>query len=449
MNLPTNFFLITGLALATFLPLRPVLADYYFNPHYIISDEEMQDYNSMTLQEIERFLLGKLSGLSLRSFPDYQGNVKLASEIIFQAAQESKINPKVLLATLQKEQSLIENIFPSQNQLDKAMGYRCPDSGGCSPNSLGFGKQVDGAAWQFRQYLDHPDQWTFQVGQSYEVDGLTITPITSATAGLYNYTPHYSGNERFWRLWVKYWGKNHPDGSLLKAVGDSGVWLIQYGLRRPITSYGVLLSRFDPKKIITVNKSDLEKWAVGPPIRFHNYSLLHAPAGPVYLLVDDELRHIASMEVFRSIGFNWDEVIDVADADIAGYQFGTEITSSNAYPTGALLQDSSSNGVYYVDNGIRYPIYSLEILKSNFPTRVITRVASSQLDQYQLGEPIKFRDGELVKADNDGKIYAIADGERHWITSEAVFDKLNYRWDNVIVSSAQAVELQPLGDSIE
>ena len=439
---------ICSICLLSLLPY-PVLADYYFNPHLIISDEEMEDYDAMTLSEVQRFLMEKTSGLSLRTLPDYQGTTKLASEIIWQASQESRINPKVLLTTLQKEQSLIESIWPSQNQLDKAMGYRCPDSGSCHPNGLGFGKQVDGAAWQFRQYLDNPTQWTYQAGKTADLDESTVTPVNQATAGLYNYTPHYSGNERFWRLWVKYWGKNHPDGSLLKADGDSGVWLIQYGLRRPITSYGVLLSRFDPKKIITVNKTDLEKWEVGPPIRFHNYSLLRLPDGSVYLLVDDELRHIASMEVFRLIGFNWDEVSEVADADLAGYQFGSEITSSSAYPTGALLQDRVTTGVYYVDNGIRYPLYSPEIMKANFPTKVISRVAPEQLQQYWLGLPLQFRDGELIKADSDSKVYVIADGERRWIPNEEIFDKLGYRWDNVIVTAAHAVNIHELGENVE
>ena len=211
----------------------------------------------------------------------------------------------------------------------------------------------------------------------------------------------------------------------------------------------MLLSRFDPKKIITVTKADLDKWEIGPPIRFHNYSLLHVPDGSVYLLVDDELRHIVSMEVFRSIGFNWDQVIDVQQSDLAGYRVGLDVTTSSAYPTGALLQDRSSNGVYYVDNGFRYPIYSPEIMKANFLNKPITRVAPEQLQQYWLGDPVKFRDGELIRAIDDSKVYVIADGLRRWIPTEVVFDKLVYRWDNVIITSAQAVQVHPLGESIE
>jgi len=427
----------------------PARADYYFNPHFIITDEEMADYDSMSLVAIQRFLEEQGSGLAPLYAEDYQGNMIKASQIIWQAAQESKINPQVLLATLQKEQSLIGESAPSQRQLDRAMGYRCPDDGSCNGSTLHFGKQVDGAAWQFRQYMDNPGNWNFQAGQQYEIDGFIIVPVNNATASFYNYTPHYSGNERFSKIWLDYWGKNYPDGSLLKAYDSSGVWLVQYGVRRLITSWGVLVSRFDPKKIITVSQTDLEKYEVGPSIKFHNYSLLAAADGKIYLLVNDELRHIASPEVFRKIGFNYEEVEPVEEADLAGYNFGAEITVESAYPTGALLQDNQTGGVYFVENGIKYPIYSREIMEANFSDKILTAISPEVLADYTTGQPVKFKDGELVQAANDSKVYVISNGTRRWIKSETAFAEFSYKWDNIIITSPAAVNVHPLGEDIE
>ena len=424
-------------------------AEYYFNPHFIITDEEMTDYDSMSLAGIEIFLAEKNSGLANRRFLDFEGIMKPASEIIWQAAQESRISPKVLLVTLQKEQSLVEDQAPTQNQLDKAMGYRCPDDGICNPRSLGFGKQVDGAAWQLRQYFGNPLSWTYQLGGTYIIDNHIITPINQATANLYNYTPHYSGNSRFWQIWQDYWGRNYPDGSLLKTADNPGVWYVQYGTKRLITSWGVLLSRFEPKKIIIVSRTDLEKYEAGPPIKFYNYSLLALADGKTYLLVNDQLRYITSPAVFRTIGFNPEEVEMVEAADLVGYRYGPDITAETIYPTGALLQDKTTGGVYFVENAIKQPIYSREIMAANFPGRVLTQVSPEELDQYQTGEPVKFRDGELIKSVNDSKVYVIADGYRRWIKTEETFVKFGYRWDNIITTSQQAVNVHLLGEDIE
>ena len=421
--------------------------ELFFNPNFLLSDEELQDSTALTLQGVQRFLEEQGSGLAHRSFTDYQGIVRPASEIIWLAAQESQINPKVLLTTLQKEQSLINDPAPTQRQLDRAMGYRCPDNGSCHPNTLDFGKQVDGAAWQFRQYLDHPQDWFFKPGLVYWVDEqYIIIPTNIATAGFYNYTPHYSGNLRFWGLWSKYWSREYPDGTLLKAHDNPDVWLIQYGTRRLITSYSVLLSRFDPGRIIIVNASDIDHYPVGLSIQFSNYSILRTADGQRYLVVDDQIRPIVDDAAFRKLGYNPEEIIDVEAGELVGYTPGVNISVDSLYPTGVLLQNKTTGGVYYVDNGVRYPIIAREILRTRFPRLHMEQVEPVALDQYPEGFPVLFRDGELVRAANDAKIYVISGGLRRWIPSELVFTNLGYRWENVITTSQQALDLHPLGD---
>lgn len=428
---------------------RVVLAEYYFNPHFILDDQEMADYDSMTITDIQRFLEEKGSGLSNLYLPDYKEETQKPSTIIWQAAQESQINPKVLITTLQKEQSLIETASPSQKQLDRAMGYRCPDSGSCNASTLHFGKQVDGAAWQFRQYMDNPLDWYFQAGQIYQIDNYLISPTTQATASLYIYTPHYSGNQHFWEIWQKYWGKNYPNGSLVKMANNAGVWYVQDGFRRVITSYSTLLSRFDPKKILVISETDLEKYEIGPSIKFPNYSLLKSPAGKIYLVVDDEIRYITSPEVFRVIGFNPEEVEDISQEDLAIYKSGADITTESVYPTGGLVQNNQTGGVYYVKDGEKHPIYSAEIMKTRYKNRILTAVSPEELNQYQLADPVKFQAGELVKSDQENKVYVIEDGNRRWIKTQESFVKFGYKWDNIITTNQKAIELHPLGEDME
>ncbi|OGY45859.1 MAG: hypothetical protein A2731_01925 [Candidatus Buchananbacteria bacterium RIFCSPHIGHO2_01_FULL_39_8] len=445
----TNIFVFLCFCVFVIFSPFPVLAEYYFNPHFVLTDEEMEDYDSLSLIQIQRFLEEKGSGLAKMYLADWQENVIKASTIIWQAAQESSINPKVLLATLQKEQSLVGEPNPTQRQIDRAMGYRCPDDGVCNPSTLHFGKQVDGAAWQFRQYMDNPLAWNFRADESYNIDGWIIRPVNTATAGLYNYTPHYSGNQRFWQIWQDYWGKNYPEGSLVKVADDPGVWLIQYGSRRLITAWAVLLSRFDPRKILTISRTDLEKYEIGPSIKFPNYSLLGLPDGKIYLVVDDEIRYITSPEVFRIIGFNPEEIELVTEVDLVGYEVGKDITAQSIYPTGALLQDKTSGGVYFVEDGIKQPIYSKEIMEANFPKRILTQVSPEELDQYQTGAPVKFKDGELIKSREGSEVYVISNGNRRWIKSEEAFAKYSYKWDNIIVTSQQAVNIHPLDEEVE
>ena len=118
--------------------------------------------------------------------------------------QHVRINPRVLLATLQKEQGLIDSYAKAtQGALDWAMGYAVFEGAGPTPAYKGFFGQVLAAAWQF----DHDfEQLEPGVQPPITVDGVTLTPKNRATAVLYKYTPHLSAGELFWTLWTQYFG---------------------------------------------------------------------------------------------------------------------------------------------------------------------------------------------------------------------------------------------------
>ncbi len=427
-----------------------------FNPNYIISNEEVLDYDSMTLEEIQSFLENKGGYLAHATFicPE-DGKKYTAAEIIYDRAITNKISPKFLIVLLQKEQSLIEDKNPKQSQLDWATGYGCPDGGTCNPRWKGFWKQVNSASLQFRDYMDNPHLYKYQAGKTYiftnpystiKKEAVRVTPVNRATAALYNYTPHvYNGNYNFYKIWQRYFTRIYPNGSLLRAEGEPGVWLIQNGKKRPFLTKGALTSRFDVNKIITVKKTELDAYEKGDPIKFPQYSLVRSPNGTIYLLIDDTRRGFVSGEAFRKIGFNPEEVIDVSWEDLKPYKEGEPITASSTYPTGALLQDNTTGGVYYVTEGTKAPLLDAIFLKTKFKNRSITPVSPEKLASYKTVEPVKFDDGELLKANNSPAVYVIEDGKKRPIVSAKVFESLGYKWENIITVPPKIIDLYPDG----
>jgi len=437
-------------------PLTVLAEEVNFNPHYIISNQEMRDSACMDYSQIESFLIRK-GNLNQRALIDKDGIVKPATEIIYWAARNYQISPKVLLVTLQKEQSLIEDENPTSDQLDWAMGYAvCDDCSKSDPmiqKFKGFGKQVDSAAKRFNDYFQNPNQFNFKAGETYNIDGQSVTINNQATANLYIYTPHIHGNQNFRKIWDRWFKRTYPDGSLVKAVGAEGekeiIYVIERGLKREIASMSILLSRYDADRIIEVNASDLDQYPDGIPIRLANYSLLSSPKGTVYLLVDDTLRGFASAEVFKTMGYNFEEVEEVSFEDLAVYQEGLPLTIKSIYPIGALLQDKTTGGVYYVEEGMKHPIWSKEIMDINYPHRKITPVSPEELDQYTTAEPAMFRDGELVMSPSSSTVYVISNGQKLPIADEATFNGLGYKWHNIIVTTDQALALHQTGEELK
>ena len=197
-----------------------------FDPGYIISDYQMGNYNSMSEAQIQQFLTSKNSCpntnynyyLSLSANTKYKwhwanghfvclseerfgdgeviGSGQTAAHIIWKAAQDYKINPKVILVLLQKETSLITDPIPNDGDYRKATGYGCPDTAACSSKYYGFKNQVRNAAKLFRTVLD--GGWTnYPLGENYiqynpnaACGGSVVNVRNLATSALYRYTPY-------------------------------------------------------------------------------------------------------------------------------------------------------------------------------------------------------------------------------------------------------------------
>ncbi len=204
-----------------------------FDAGLIISDYQMGNYQSMTKDEIQQFLTAK-NGCKNKDAALYEslteryktihwhfkdghfvclseevfgdgveygedleaGTGETAAQIIWQAAQDYKINPQVLIVLLEKEQSLITDPYPHSGQYRSAAGYGCPDTAPCATEYYGFKNQVRRAAAMFRTVLD--GGWTnYPLGKNYiqynpspSCGGSIVEIKNLATSALYRYTPY-------------------------------------------------------------------------------------------------------------------------------------------------------------------------------------------------------------------------------------------------------------------
>lgn len=456
-----------------------------FNPNNIITDSQLLNSSTMTISDIQSFLESHNSYLANYRTIDTYGQVKTAAEIIYNASvnnyncegvelsdkptelekkQKCKaittVNPQFLLILLQKEQSLVTENNPTRRQLDWATGYGCPDGGSCNPYWQGFGKQVNSAALQFWWYIQSPQQYNYKTGKSYTFSNpygtisqqtVTVVPENNATAALYNYTPHvYNGNYNVFKLWKEYFPpQTYPNGTLLQAEGEVGVWLIEDGKKRPFTSKVALTSRFDEDKIIKVSSSDLNAYTKGAPLKFANYSLIKSPRGTIYLLVDNKKRAFESDAAFKKIGYNPEEIQNASWEDINSYEDGAMITLNSVYPTGALLQDNKTGGVYWVQEGEKSPIPDKSFLQTTkMRNRNIIPVTPEELSHYITTDPLRFESGELVKSALTPAVYLIDNGQKRPFKSGEDFVNLGYKWENIVITSPQVLYTYPLGTAV-
>jgi len=255
-----------------------------FNPGSIISDAVFFDSSTMSEAQIDQFLRSKVSSCRagytcLKDFRQntttraadtycrggYQGgNNESAARIIYKVSQGCGINPQVLLATLEKEQSLVSHTWPSEYRYRAAMGQGCPDTAACDTRYYGFQNQVYGAARQFQIYAEGKHFTWYAPGKTWNIlynpnRDCGSSPVyiqNTATAALYYYTPYQPnaaalragygtgdgcssyGNRNFYNFFTDWFGSTQTAApKLARTASDPAVWIVSDGWRWHVTQY--------------------------------------------------------------------------------------------------------------------------------------------------------------------------------------------------------------------
>ena len=238
---------ILSVASFVMIPIQKAVAfTPNYNPSNLIDNGTLVNNQTMSADQIQIFLTNTGSGLTnysdveacdatIAPYYTHCGQNISAAQIIYDASQAYDINPRAILATLEKEQSLITDPTPTSSQIDCAMGYNS-----CS-GYVGFFTQVDNGTWalayNYQGALGTANWLSWAPANNYPCasakssfysSGLysgntvtftdsggtaeTITLANAATASLYCYTPYvgpysvtgYSGSYNFvyyYQLW--------------------------------------------------------------------------------------------------------------------------------------------------------------------------------------------------------------------------------------------------------
>tara|TARA_B100000678_G_scaffold69367_1_gene56876 strand:+ start:1242 stop:2762 length:1521 start_codon:yes stop_codon:yes gene_type:complete len=209
--------------------LGPVSTSYAASSEWIagniISDQVFTNYQSMSFDDIQRFLNSKVPSCdtygtqtsefgggtraqwaianygqsSFTCLKDYNEGSRSSAQIIYDVARQFRINPQVLLVLLQKEQGLVTDTWPLDIQYRSATGYGCPDTAPCDSEYYGLTNQITWSARMFRAIMDSSPTWytPYVLGDNYiyynpstSCGGSIVNIQNKATKALYNYTPY-------------------------------------------------------------------------------------------------------------------------------------------------------------------------------------------------------------------------------------------------------------------
>lgn len=396
-----------------------------FKPGNIISDAVMSNYNSMSVAEIQAFLTSKNSCkntsasqyqslkaqypnldwhfenghfvcLSEELFGDGTviGEGQTAAEIIYQAAQDYRINPQVLIVLLEKEQSLITDTYPNTRQYRSATGYGCPDTAACDTKYYGFKNQVRNAAALFRNVLDngysvYPEQKAgVYIGYNpNSACGRSEVYIENrATAALYRYTPYQPnaaalnagygtgdscsayGNRNFYLLFTDWFGSTQVTVDGTEVVLPDGEYSFT---NAKLTDRNLGISGTNSQLVATKSGDNIQRWQLKRDASTGYYTITNLSNQQVLSLAGNiaESVNVQTAPVNTSCGAKW-KLYQTPD----GY-YTFESACSAAYVLDAAADNNISVWITHGGLNQKWSLYAGQVVQNG-----IYQIAAS-LDQ--------------------------------------------------------------------
>lgn len=237
---------------------------------------------------------------------------------------------------------------------------------------------------------------------------------------------------------------SYPDGTLVKSP-TSGVFLIENGLKHPITTPEIFLSyNWRWSEIVTISQGDLTAIKNGPELKMRN-GMLVADSGSVYLVEHGKKRPIASAQVFLGLGLSWNNVTYPGDANLNKLPTGALINSTQSLTEGMVVT-APGYPVYLIEGGRRRPILDPYIYTSYFRWEELQNVPASVINKYPDGAIMLPQEGEIIA--DSGSVYMVSNGQRRAFASGSVYTGRGFRWDTVIFPSPFVHSLLPKGELI-
>lgn len=440
-----------------------------FNPSLLIDDKRFLDTQTFGGAEgIQKFLEKKGSVLANTSqdflvklrepgFSDLKtkledpkpalGRLRTASELIWDASQQSGLNPQIFIVKLQKEQGLIttrqnDPADRLQRALDFSLGFGCPDNSPCNGIFQGFYFQLFGALDQqgerylgagkslvraFNTPLDKPvlsiGGKGVKVGDIAEISNTTdpygVPPTQQvlisnrATAALYRYTPHvFNGNYNFWRYfneWFKY-----PNGTIMQVGTDTAKYIIQNGSRFALPTFVAQAKGLDLSTSIVVSPTEVESYPADPsPLGPDDNTIVSVTGSPQKYVFINNLKRPASDFVLKQRKLDPSKTLTITPEENLLFKESEQLTPTD----GTVLRGVQDKAVYLVESG-KLKAYSGLTFNQYKVAKKVQIVPDAEIASYPKNGFVVPLDGTIVKSASDRAVYEISAGSKKIFSGE-------------------------------
>ena len=240
----------------------------------------------------------------------------------------------------------------------------------------------------------------------------------------------------------------YRNGTLIADKNSEEMYLIKDKQRREITSEKLLaVLGYQKSKVLSITEDEINHFPVGKKMVYPDDTLISAENSPaIYIVRNGKKKIFTSAVLFEKLGYKWSGVIDVSEDEANNHPDDGNVL----YPDGILIKSTDNPTVYLLESGKKRKITSGFLFeKLGYKWSEIISAHPDEMKEYSLGKILTYPDGTLIRRDGFPVVFKIENGERKEFTSLALFEATNSKWSDVIVLSGEEFLAYPNGGALK
>lgn len=196
---------------------------------------------------------------------------------------------------------------------------------------------------------------------------------------------------------------------------------------------------------LTISKSQLAAFPKATIAALPDGSLVKAEGrNRIFVIEDGRRRPIPAASIFEAMGYLWDAVELIAPRELALWQLGDPLP----YPEGTLVRGDGTEAVYVFEEQQLHHITSARLFVAlRYVWGAVEVIDADIIESYQRGDVKQFPDGTLLRGASP-RVFALLNGRRRPILTADVFLANKYTWSAIEMLREEELAQYPLGDPL-
>ncbi len=220
-----------------------------------------------------------------------------------------------------------------------------------------------------------------------------------------------------------------PNGSLLRDLSTGQIYFVNNGVKQLVTQTVFLERGFNLNDVISDTTGQLANYTIGNALTPAEGTLIKSPDSPQVYVINSGLKRPLTYLVFISRGYKFSNIKTLPTTEVDSYALGDWYWP----PDGTMVLVKGNPTVYVMDKQVVRPVTYFVFTQRKLSFAKVINVTADEFSHVPKPTDIFWLapvEGTLIKSDTDPSIYVIENGERRILSYDA-FASRGYKFSNV------------------